>query len=84
VATPRPTPTGERVVIGNTGGVGAVLRSEPVTGRAVASLREQLVVDVLERRSVTGNGEWVHVRTAEGVDGWVIGLVALPVSPSNH
>src|SRR6266702_4606685 len=32
VATPRPTPTGERVVIGNTGGVGAVLRTEPVTG----------------------------------------------------
>jgi len=84
VATPRPTPTGERVVIGNTGGAGAVLRSEPVTGRAVASLREQLVVDVLERRSVPGNGEWVHIRTAEGVDGWVIGLVALPVSPSNH
>jgi hypothetical protein len=84
VATPRPAPTGERVVIGNTGGVGAVLRAEPVTGRAVASLREQLVVDVLERRSMPGNGEWVHVRTAEGVDGWVIGLVALPVSPSDH
>src|SRR5439155_26620103 len=33
-ATPRPTPTG-RVVIGNTGGVGAVLRAEPVTGRVV-------------------------------------------------
>jgi hypothetical protein len=84
VATPRATPTGERVMIGNTGGVGAVLRAEPVIGRVVASLREQLVVDVLERRVVPGNGEWVHVRTAEGVDGWVIGLVALPVSPSIH
>jgi hypothetical protein len=83
-ATARPTPTGERIVIGNTGGVGAVLRTDPVTGRAVASLREQLVLEVLERRTVPGSGEWVHVRTAEGVEGWVIGLVALPLSPSNR
>jgi hypothetical protein len=67
-------------VIGNTGGVGAVLRTEPVTGTAVASLHEQLVLEVLERRTVAGSGEWVHVRTAEGVDGWVIGLVALPLT----
>ena len=83
VATPRPAPTGERAVIGNTGGVGAVLRAEPVTGQAMASLREQLVVDVLERRVIPGSGEWVHVRTAEGVEGWVIGLVARPLTPSN-
>src|SRR5258708_3284632 len=50
-ATPRPTGTGERVVIGNTGGIGAVLRSDPVTGRAVASLHEQQIADVLERRN---------------------------------
>jgi hypothetical protein len=81
-ATPRPSPTGERIVIGNTGGVGAVLRVEPVTGRPVSSLREGLVLDVLERRSITGSGEWVHVRTAEGAEGWVTGLVALPTSAS--
>jgi hypothetical protein len=83
-ATPWPTSTGERIVIGNTGGVGAVLRSDPVTGRVVSSLREQLIVDVLERRSVAGSGEWVRVRTSEGVEGWVIGLVALPLGPSNR
>jgi hypothetical protein len=83
-ATSRPTSTGERVVIGNTGGVGAVLRTDPVTGRALGSLREQLVLEVLERRTVPGSGEWVHVQTAEGVEGWVIGLVALPLSPSNR
>src|SRR5205814_1206741 len=33
VATPRPAPTGEKVMIGNTGGQGAVLRSDPVTGK---------------------------------------------------
>lgn len=82
-ATPRPSPTGERIIIGNTGGVGAVLRSEPVTGRPVASLREGLILDVLERRSVTGSGDWVHVRTAEGAEGWVTGLVALPTAASS-
>jgi len=80
LATARPTPTGERVVIGNTGGQGAVLRADPVTGRAVAALREQQVLDVLERRTVPGSGDWVHVRTAEGVEGWVTGLVAKPLT----
>jgi hypothetical protein len=80
VATPRPTPTGEQIVIGNTGGVGAVLRSDPVTGRPVAALREGLTLEVLERRSVAGSGDWVRVRTAEGMEGWVTGLVALPVA----
>jgi hypothetical protein len=84
VATPRPTPTGERIVIGNTDGIGAVLRSEPVTGQALAALPEQLVLEVLERRSIAGSGEWVHVRTPEGRDGWVTGLVALPVPLANH
>jgi hypothetical protein len=79
VATPRPTPTGERVAIGNTGGRGAVLRAEPVTGRPVAALREEQVLDVLERRNVPGSGDWVRVRTSDGLEGWVTGLVALPV-----
>src|SRR5216683_1333470 len=33
-------------------------------------------------RVVTGSGEWVHVRTAEGAEGWVTGLVALPTTAS--
>src|SRR5258708_18033862 len=37
-ATPRPSPTGERVVIGNTGGGGAVLRSAPLSGPPASSL----------------------------------------------
>ena len=83
-ATPRPTATGERIVIGNTGGVGAVLRAEPVTGSPVMSLREQQVLEVVERRNVPGSGDWVHVRTPDGREGWVIGLVALPVATANR
>jgi hypothetical protein len=80
VATPQPSPTGERIVIGNTDGVGAILRSEPVTGAPVAALREGLVLEVLERRGVAGNGDWVRVRTTTGTEGWVTGLAALPVA----
>jgi hypothetical protein len=76
-AQSRPTPTGERVIVTNTGGIGAVLRAEPVTGRQVASLREQVELTVLERRIVSG-GEWLRVRTADGQEGWVLGLVARP------
>jgi hypothetical protein len=76
---PRPTPGGERVIVTNTGGIGAVLRAEPVSGRQVASLREQLELTVLERRTVSGS-EWLRVRTAEGQEGWVLGVVARPAS----
>jgi hypothetical protein len=78
VAAIRPTPTGERVVVTNTGGIGAVLRAEPVTGRQVAALREQLVLVVLERRTVQGGGEWLRVQTPEGVEGWVTARAARP------
>ncbi len=78
--TPLPAPTGERIVIQNTGGLGAVLRSDPVTGKPVAALREQQVLDVLEHRDVPGSGDWIRVRTSEGVEGWVTGAVTRPVS----
>ncbi len=81
-ATPRPTATGERITIGNTGGRGAILRAEPVSGRPVATLHEQQVLEVIERQTVPGSGVWVHVRTPEGVEGWVTGLVALPTAAS--
>jgi hypothetical protein len=81
VPTPRPQPTGERIIIGNTGGIGAVLRSDPVTGRPLATLHEQQVLEVLERRSVPGSGDWVHVRTADGAEGWVVAIVARPAPP---
>jgi hypothetical protein len=83
-ATPRPTATGERITIGNTGGVGAVLRADPVTGTRVATLHEQQVLDVLERRTIPGSGVWVRVRTAEGVEGWVTGVVALPIAANTR
>jgi hypothetical protein len=80
LATPKPQATSERIVIGNTGGIGAVLRDQPVTGKPLGSLAEQQLLEVLERRNIPGSGDWVHVRTLDGKEGWVIGLVALPAS----
>jgi hypothetical protein len=74
---PRSIPTGEQVVVNNTGGIGAVLRAEPGNGRPLGSIHEQVVLTVLERRSVDGS-EWLHVRTPDGQEGWVFGLVARP------
>jgi Bacterial SH3 domain len=76
--TARPTPSGEQVVVTNTGGIGAVLRAEPISGPQVASLREQLVLTVLEHRTI-GSAEWLRVRTPDGQEGWVTALVARPV-----
>jgi hypothetical protein len=78
--TQRPAPTGERIVIGNTGGIGAVLRADPVSGTPIGSLRDQQELDVLERRNVPGSGDWVHVRTQDGHEGWVTAVVARPVT----
>jgi hypothetical protein len=80
----RPTSPGERITIGNTGGVGAVLRADPVTGHPLGALREQQVVEVLERRNVGSSGDWVRVRTADGVEGWVTAIVALPAPATNN
>ncbi|MGI9145873.1 MAG: SH3 domain-containing protein [Chloroflexota bacterium] len=84
VSSPQPTATGERISIGNTGGRGAILRADPVSGRPLATLHEQQVLDVLERQTVPGGGVWVRVRTSDGVEGWVTGLVALPVTASTR
>jgi hypothetical protein len=71
-----PTPR-EAVVVANTGALGGVLRAEPVTGRQVAAMRDGQRLDVLERTTVDG-GEWVHVRTADGVEGWIAARIVAP------
>jgi hypothetical protein len=75
VATPQTQ--GQPATIGNTDGRGAVLRADPVSGRQVAALRDRQVVYVLDR-TAAGGAEWARVRTAEGAEGWVIGVVLQP------
>jgi hypothetical protein len=61
----------ERVKIANTSGVGAILRADPPKGRQVATLRDGTVLQVLEHQQLPDGSEWLHVKTADGVEGWV-------------
>jgi hypothetical protein len=67
----------ELVKVANTGGVGAILRADPPTGRQIAGLRDGQVLTVLEHRMV-GDGEWLRVKTREGVEGWIFGRLVGP------
>jgi hypothetical protein len=67
----------ERVKVANTGGVGAILRVEPPRGPQVAALRDGQQLEVLEHRTV-GDSEWLHVRTAEGAEGWIFSRLVSP------
>jgi hypothetical protein len=69
--------TGEQVKIANTGGLGAILRSDPPKGRQVAALRDGTVLDVIEHQDVDGS-EWLHVRTPDGTEGWVFSKLVAP------
>jgi hypothetical protein len=70
--------TAEQVKVANTGGLGVLLRSDPPSGRLVASLRDGQVLDVLEHQRV-GDAEWLHVRTRDGTEGWVFSRLVGPV-----
>lgn len=70
--------TAEQVKVANTGGLGAILRSDPPKGRQVAALREGQVLQVIEHQTVDGD-DWVHVRTQDGTEGWVYGRLVGPV-----
>jgi hypothetical protein len=61
----------ERVKVANTGGVGAILRAEPPKGPQVAALRDGTVLDVIEHRQLPDGSEWLHVKTPDGVEGWI-------------
>jgi hypothetical protein len=66
-----PNAATERVKVANTGGLGAILRADLPSGKQVAALREGTVLDVIEHRTLPDGSEWLHVRTPEGVQGWV-------------
>jgi hypothetical protein len=68
----------ERVKVANTGGAGAILRADPPRGRQVAGLRDGTVMQVVDRQQIEGS-EWLHVKTADGVEGWVFSRLVAPV-----
>jgi hypothetical protein len=76
--TPRPTPVYARIYSGN----GALVRSEPGIGAVVASLIDDYLVEILpEAPVVVDNVTWVHIRTADGIEGWVLQSVLALATP---
>ena len=67
----------ERVKVANTGGAGAILRTDPPKGRQVASLRDGTVLTVLEHQDI-GGSDWLHVKTPDGAQGWVFSKLVGP------
>ncbi len=73
-----PSDSAEHVKVANTGGVGAILRADPPRGRQLAALRDGQPLDVLEHQTVQDGTEWLRVRTADGVEGWIFSRLVGP------
>ncbi|MBN2385745.1 MAG: DUF389 domain-containing protein [Anaerolineales bacterium] len=77
---PQATPVYARIY-SPTGG-GALIRSEPGGGTVVQSLINDTLVEVLPETQEANNATWVHIRTAEGVEGWILLNVLITATPS--
>lgn len=71
-------PTVERVKVANTGGAGAILRASPPRGAVVKLLYDGASLEVIEHQSLPDGSEWLHVRTAEGIQGWIFSRLTSP------
>jgi hypothetical protein len=69
----------EKVKVANTGGAGAILRADPPRGRQVTGLRDGTVLQVLEHRSLDDGADWLRVKTADGLEGWIFSRLVAAV-----
>jgi hypothetical protein len=69
----------EQVKVANTGGVGAILRADPPGGKTVAVLRDGTVLQVLEHQPLPDGSEWLHVKTPDGLEGWIFSRLVAAV-----
>ncbi|MBV9580812.1 MAG: SH3 domain-containing protein [Chloroflexi bacterium] len=65
------TTTSQRVKVANTGGLGAILRADPPSGKEVTALREGTVLEVIDHKTLPDGSEWLEVQTTDGTQGWV-------------
>jgi hypothetical protein len=78
--TPTITPTLPPAVVIGTGGLGAFLRQSP-TGSTIGGVIDGQVLIVLGPPDLVEGQLWWHVRTGEGVEGWVLGSYLATVTP---
>jgi hypothetical protein len=80
--TPTPTPVFAVVEVGPAGG--AHIRQEPnFQALSLDLLGNGSTVEVLPGREVdSGGAGWIHVRTPEGIEGWILETLLLPAAPT--
>ena len=80
--TPSPQVTAAYAVIAASSGGGAVVRSDPAGTTIVDTLLNGTMVQVFPEVQTVGGGNWVHIRTPKGIDGWVLQTVLTAATPS--
>lgn len=79
--SPIPTPVWARINAKNSDG--AVIRSKPqANSPAVRTMLNGILVQVLPEVVQEGQSTWVHVRTVDGVEGWVIRTLLATATPA--
>jgi hypothetical protein len=74
------TPTQPPAIVIGTGGLGAFLRESP-NGNSVGGLLDGQVVEVIGGPDFVRGELWWHIRTTDGVEGWVLGTYLATVTP---
>jgi hypothetical protein len=80
--TPSPQATAAYALITASSGGGAVVRSDPAGVTILATLLNGAMVQVLPDIQNVGGNPWVHIRTAQGVEGWVLQTVLTATTPT--
>jgi hypothetical protein len=83
-ATQSPTPTPILALVEAEVGGGAHLRSEPgFSAPSIKLLLNGTAVQVIPEDPVEeGGGIWIHVRTFEGEEGWILQILLLTATPA--
>jgi hypothetical protein len=79
--TPTPKATAAYALITASSGGGAIVRNEP-GGVPVTTLLNGVLVEVLPDIQSYGGFNYVHIRTMQGIDGWVLQSVLTAATPS--
>lgn len=81
-STPTLTSTPSFALIAASTGGGALVRSEPGGGTVLTTLINGTLVEVLPEIRSVGTVQWVHIRTLEGIEGWVLEAVLVNTTPA--
>lgn len=80
--TSSPQPTAAYAVIAASSGGGAVVRSDPAGVTILATLLNGAMVQVLPDIQNIGGSNWIHIRTEQDIEGWVLQTVLTSVTPT--